>query len=355
MKSFCRFSLLAGVILLSVSLNLQPAVGSPDSAVQEEAKQIKRFETFPRPDPDDVPTKVFVGIYIQDVMEIDDKGQTFKADFWSVVRWHDPRLAVQDPSAPPPVRTFTQEEIWWPLMYILNQRNLSTYYDNFFRVDPEGNVVFFQRYYGDLSVPLDLKDFPLDKQRLPISAGSFRYGPEELELVVNKAVTGQRRPLTIEGWEVGEGEVQLSTERFEVQNRDLVRIDYVLPAKRDFSYYLIKALIPLLLILFMAWAVFFIDPSALGPQIGIPTSSIFALILFMHRISAILPNISYLTRIDKFILFAIILVFLALGEAIVTSMLAFKNKKEVAGKIDRWSRFVYLSCVIVVFVYSFYL
>jgi len=355
-KSIYRSHVLGAIILLAASLSLQSLTVSLNGAIQEEQpRRLQRFITFPRPDPDGVPTKVYVGIHVLDVMEIDDKAQTFKADFWGVIRWRDPRLAVEDSSGSALMRSFTMEEIWSPYLYILNQRNLSTYYDPVFRVDDEGNVLFFQRYYGDLSVSLDLKDFPLDKQKLPIFAGSFRYGPEELELVVNKDITGQRDAFTIEGWEVGEGEVQISTERFEVQNRDLARFDFILPAKRDFSYYLIKALIPLLLILFMAWAVFFIDPSALGPQIGIPTSSIFALILFMHRISGILPNISYLTRIDKFILFAIILVFLALGEAIVTSMLAFREKKELALKMDRWARFIYLFCVVFVFVYSFYL
>jgi hypothetical protein len=289
------------------------------------------------------------------VIDIDDKAQTFKADFWAVIRWRDPRLAVEDSPDSIPVRTFTEDEIWSPHMYILNQRGLDEHFADIFRVDAEGNVVFFQRYFGDLSVPLDLIDFPLDTQKLPILTGSFRYGPEDVELIINRDISGQRGLFTIEGWKIGAEEVQISTEWLEVQKRDLVRYDYIFLAKRDFSFYLIKALIPLLLIILMAWAVFYIDPTALGPQIGIPTSSIFALILFMQRISGILPRVSYLNRLDRFILCAIILVFLALGEAIVTSMLAFKGKKELARKIDLWARFVYFSCVVIVFVYCFFL
>lgn len=355
-RSIFQSFLLVGIIFLAVSLNLQSTTVFMDGVVQkEESSQLNRFATFSRPDPDGVPTKVYVGIYIQDIMEIDDKGQTFKADFWGVVRWHDPRLAVEDSSGSIPVRTFTQEDIWTPYMYILNGRNLSTYYDLVFRVDAEGNVMFFQRFYGDLSVRLDLKDFPLDTQKLSILTGSYRYGPEDVELIINRDITGQRGSFTIEGWEVGEGDIQISTERFDVQKRDLVRFDYVLPAKRIFSFYLIKALIPILLIIFMGGLVFFCDPSALGPQIGIPTSAIFALILFIHRTSNILPRVAYLTRFDKFIFCAIILVVLTLTEAIFTSMLAFSGKKEQANKIDRRARFIYYFFVAVVFVFSFYL
>jgi hypothetical protein len=73
----------------------------------------------------------------------------------------------------------------------------------------------------------------------------------------------------------------------------------------------------------------------------------------MPHVSGMLPRISYLNRLDKFIFCAILLVFLTLGEAILTSMLAFREKKELARKIDLWARFVHLVCVVVV--YSFYL
>ena len=142
MKSIYRTSLLVGIILLAVSLNLQSANVSMDGAIQEdEPKRLQQFATFSRPDPDGVPTKVYVGIYIQDVMEINDVGQTFEADFWAVVRWRDPRLAVEDSSGSPPIRTFTEEEIWWPYMYILNGRDLDKHYKSVFRVDAEGNII----------------------------------------------------------------------------------------------------------------------------------------------------------------------------------------------------------------------
>jgi hypothetical protein len=53
-------------------------------------------------------------------------------------------------------------------------------------VDAKGNVQYLQRYLGELSTPLLHKDFPLDSQRLHILIGSLRYGPQELELVVDQ-------------------------------------------------------------------------------------------------------------------------------------------------------------------------
>jgi hypothetical protein len=53
----------------------------------------------------------------------------------------------------------------------------------------KGNV---QRFYGERSFPLDLKDFCFDQQMLPVKAASVRYAPDELMFALNEQLTGQR-------------------------------------------------------------------------------------------------------------------------------------------------------------------
>ena len=102
------------------------------------------------------------------------------------------------------------------------------------------------------------------------------------------------------------------------------------------------------LIVLMAWGVFWIDPRDFGPQIALPTSSVFALIAFQIGTSASLPKVAYLTGADRFILGATLLVFAALGEAICTGRLARGGREELARRIDRISRVVYLALFAVV-------
>lgn len=310
---------------------------------------------FNRPDPDGVPTKVYIGLYLIDLISIDDVNQSFAADFFAMARWNDPRLALKNPEETQMLRHFDPEEIWHPMTYVINQRRISRQLDNIFRVDPAGNVQYIQRFYGEFSSPLDFKDFPFDKQTLTLQVVSFRYTPEEVEFVIDQLRTGQREQLSLVGWSIDKGQPEVTTEYLQIQDRHLARVDFTLDVIRQKPFYIIKALIPLILIIFMAWSVFFIDPSVIGPQIGIPTSSVFALILFNHRISALLPRVSYLTRIDRFILFSIILVFITLGVSVLTATLAHKEKKELALKIDRWARYVYLLLFAAVLIYSFVL
>ena len=347
--------LLVGLFAL-VSISVAIGAEAYSTPLQEEADLTQeKVADFDRPDPEGVPTKVYIGLYLIDLISIDDVNQTFTADFYAMARWNDPRLAIENPSEAQMVRNFDIEEIWHPMIYVINQRNLSRQLEDFFRVDPVGNVVYMQRLIGELSSPLFLKNFPFDKQRLSVQIVSFRYGPEEVEFVLDPWRVGQRDHLSLVGWSTGTGHAEVTTEYLRVQDRDLARVDFIIEVERQEIFYIVKALIPLFLIIFMAWAVFFIDPSVIGPQIGIPTSSVFALLLFNHRISGLLPRVSYLTRLDRFILLSIFLVFITLGESVLTATLAHKGKKELSLRIDRWARYVYLFLFAGVVVYSFVL
>jgi hypothetical protein len=101
--------------------------------------------------------------------------------------------------------------------------------------------------------------------------------------------------------------------------------------------------------------VFWVDPSTLGPQIGLPTSTVLSLVFFYQRIGSEIPKLSYLTRADKFVAGASILVFAALAEAILVSRLAVTGRRELSRKIDRWARAVYVFCVVLMVVYATWL
>jgi len=320
---------------------------------EEGAPQYKRRTRTSRPDPEGVPTKVKVGIYILDIRSVDDLRQAFTADFFLMMSWKDPRLALDPSTEPGPPRLFKMEEIWNPFMGILNELNLDRFYEDILRVDDQGTVEYYQRLQGELTTPLHLKDFPLDSQVLKIKIISMHYAPEEVEFIMDENRTGHRGTYSIPGWDYFDQIAEVTTEHIEIQDRDVVRIDFTTEVKRHIGYYIIKAILPLVLVIFMAWAVFFIPPTSLGPQIGVPTSSIFALFMFMHRIGSLLPRISYLTRMDRFILGSIALVFLTLGESILTSILALHDKQELAKKIDRWARIIYLGLFLIVLIITF--
>ena len=127
----CKCSMFGLLCLVFLAVAVRAMVIPENIQGQDDLSQA-RISTFNRPDPEGVPTKVYVGMFIFDLISIDDVSQSFVADFWGILRWKDPRLAISNPSGTQKLRNFGFEEIWHPMAIIINQRNLSKYNDDLF-------------------------------------------------------------------------------------------------------------------------------------------------------------------------------------------------------------------------------
>jgi hypothetical protein len=111
-----------------------------------------------------------------------------------------------------------------------------------------------------------------------------------------------------------------------------------LETRRLSGYYWIKVIAPLILIVAMSWTVNWIDPKDIGTKISITITAMLTLIAYRFAIGATLPKISYLTRMDIFILFSTILIYTSLVTVVLTAALSGKGKLEIAKRIDQVSR-----------------
>ena len=112
-------------------------------------------------------------------------------------------------------------------------------------------------------------------------------------------------------------------------------------AKRNTGYFIIKVIIPLILIVAMSWVVFWIDPTESGTQITVAITTMLTLIAYRFAIDVNLPKVSYLTRMDYFILLSTILVYASLIEVIITSTFAKNEKLSQARALDRQMRLLF--------------
>ena len=100
---------------------------------------------------------VDVAVYVVDISDIQERGQTVVADFAVLASWQQDELA--DPNTTE-LRTLSLDEVDSPRLFVINGRLLRQKFDDFAEVHPTGKVVYRQRYQGTLSIPMDLKDFP---------------------------------------------------------------------------------------------------------------------------------------------------------------------------------------------------
>ena len=307
-----------------------------------------------RPDPKGVPTKVSVGIYLLDLVEIKDVEQEFTVDLATGFSWKDSRLVKQDHGKLAKSCNVTLDQVWHPQLQGLNIRKIRQALPDVVEVYPDGTVTQRNQYFAGIASPFKLEDFPFDSQILKISIVSSRFDPEEVTLQISEEETGRADKLSVIDWKIGKLNNEVGTFRFGPAHHRLSQIDFYFHSQRLQNFYVKKIIIPMVLLVVMSWAVFWLNPADLGPQMATASTVILTLIVYLHRVGSLLPRLPYLTRMDEFLLGSFVLGFFAFVEAVTTSILARSGKHDMALRIDFHSRWIFPLGLIIVIIYAFW-
>ena len=304
-------------------------------------------ELLSRPDAGGPPTDLEVRLLLVDLAAIDSAEQTFSASVFLEVHWKDERLAHDGPGE----RFYDYGEIWAPQFQIVNQRRLTLTLPQRLAVAPDGDVSYRQRYWGSFSQPLDLHDFPYDRQSFRVLLVPLlpNIKPGDVALVQDdelpSAITDEPSipDWKVESWSSG----PVSFNPGGVRKVDTA-FELTFETSRHSSYYLFKVILPLLLIVAMSWVVFWIDPTDLGPQLSVSVTSMLTLIAYRFAVGNEMPKVGYLTRMDLFFLGSTLVVFATLIEAVTTGVMAKRGRAEEARRIDRVARVLFPSIAVAI-------
>lgn len=303
-----------------------------------------------RPGHKDAPIEVVVLVRVIDIEEISGATQSFTANLVVQAAWKDERLAGKNSEYMAKL-----SEIWHPMVQLINQQRLATTLPDVARVSPDGSVMWAQRYWGKFSNPLDMRDFPLDRHTFFIQLVGAAQLSENVRFIVKeegKFKSGLAEKLSLPDWAIKEWRMTSSPITLVDGGDTMAGARFEFDAGRYLGYYLIKVLMPLLMIVMMSWIVFWIHPTDTGPQISVSVTSMLTLIAYRFALGNSLPRVSYLTRMDAFIMFSTILVFVALLESVLTSHLVKTGREEQALKMDRRCRIIFPVMFLLVFLLS---
>ena len=325
---------MAGLALLLIATAAGPAVAQESDSQPEPATATDQT--------DDPAREVSVGLYLADLVEITGSSQSFLADVIMVISWNDPELVGAFAST----RTINASDVWHPQLLIVNQRAVSKSLPEIVTVDPDGSVRYFQRYTGTFSAVMDLRDFPLDGQRLHVwVVAPHRFG-EPLQLGPDSSLANLKAvSLSISDWRVLE--LGLAERGFRATANAIPApgVELTVEVQRRVGYYIIQVIIPLIAIMLMAWAVFWIPPATIPPRIGVVVTTMLTLIAYRFALANDVPRLSYLTRLDWFLLVATTLVILTLFTMAYSAYLVSIGKEETVRRIDRVGRILYPTAV----------
>ncbi len=354
------FIVLAFTLFVSASVHaqgVQQQVGQPKEPTIETLKNPKDKQPKPeqkRPNRWGEPTEVRVQIYVIDVDGVDSANQNFSSSIYIEARWDMPLLRHKGPA--PLIKRTT--EVWTPRLVIVNQQQSWSAFPSRVEISPDGEVTYRQKTWGWFSQPLALRDFPLDRQTLTIhlvaaglrenqvkmvpllSAGNPKSGLAEKFSMPDFKVTGWKavpRPYI-----AGRGKT--------IHNSGLA-MD--IEVQRLPSYYVWKIIFPLCLILMMSWVPRWLDPKESGTNISISTTAFLTLVAYLFAVTALLPRIAYLTRLDQFILLSTILVFVGLLQTVISTYLTNLDKHALVRRINQVSQIANPILLLIVLLVSF--
>jgi len=286
------------------------------------------------PQSEEGPLTVEVAVFVVDVDDIDAANQNFTANVYYMASWNDPNIAERFDEKD----VIPATEVWTPQLQVVNQQKIWPTLPETVEVYPDGKVLYRQRVWGQFSMPLNLRDFPFDTQDFSVHLVTVGRHEDKIKFVQsNETNSGLAKEFSQADWKILKWKAESKAYKpvKEIRNEGFMLTFW---AKRKTGYYIMKIIIPLILIVMMSWAVFWIDPTDTGTQVGVAVTSMLTLIAYRFATDALLPKVSYITRLDMFILGSTILIFAGLIEVLFTTYFAKREKVGTARIVDKVAR-----------------
>jgi hypothetical protein len=126
-------------------------------------------------------------------------------------------------------------------------------------------------------------------------------------------------------------------------NEEYSRLEFHVGVDRNPTGIIQKIALPLIVVLILAYLVFYIPDHEIGTASGLTVTALLAAIAFQWTLNDSLPKVSYLTLIDKIFYLVYGFIFYAMVQTVFTFNLSTKSDywKTVSSKIEFHSRYLF--------------
>jgi Neurotransmitter-gated ion-channel ligand binding domain len=286
---------------------------------------------------------VKVGLYITNLIAVDEVRERYEISGYLYASWKDRSLAFKAEDQAETEKDYQPGKLWIPSLVMANRIVSHDKVGTDIRVRADGTAEYLEEFEAELSTPFELKPFPFDRQGLEILIQPFLDERKVLNLVPEPSHTGvSGEPWAgLSQWDL-EG-VTASTQRPQIggTTERIPEIEFRLELKRRSAFYIWRIGLPLLVIVLVSYCALWITTSDHFAQITVALSAILTSIAFLFVISASLPPIPYLTYLDGFYLTCFLFSFLTLTELVLVHRLLEAKRIVAAQRTRRHSRWVY--------------
>lgn len=253
---------------------------------------------------------VYSGVYLMNLYDLDVNEYSFYADFYVWFRWQGER----DPMN---IEFVNALEKWgFTITPFTEEAQLLD----------DGSYYNGMRIEGRFYHSFELARFPLDAHQLEIRIENVDFTADSLVYVPDTMTHLVRPDFMIPGWAITDARMEANTNFYATSFGDpqdrgssYSNFTFSLTITRPASYFLLKLMLPLLVVIMASLGALFIAPTYVDARFSLPIGGLLSCVFLQQSYSSALPDVGYMVLMDKIYLLSYLLIGLIMLRVLLAS------------------------------------
>lgn len=294
------------------------------------------------PPPADGPLQVGVGIQINQITGVNQQEENFGIVGTLVMNINLPDLAFSGDGNGQDYRRYTPDEfvhlaadhgITMPAFILQNQQGRRFVQQAIVVLQGDGNAAYIERFTATLQAPhFNFRRYPFDTQAFYVEISSL-FPREFVEFVPMDDTSGLGNLLGEEEWILYGARLETRIVKG-FTGLETSQIALRFEGQRHVVFYILRLMLPLVIILLVSWATFFLQEYR--RRIDMASANLLVFVAFNFAISTTLPKLGYLTFIDSLLVGMFVITGSMVLVNIALRRLKINDRETLARKIDRY-------------------
>lgn len=245
------------------------------------------------------PQQVFTGVYLMNLYNLDINEYSFYADFYLWFRW-------KGDIDPTNIEFVNAVEKWGFTQNMFYEEP---------RLLPDGFYYNGMRIEGRFYHSFELNKFPIDQHTLDIRIENIDHPIDSLVYVPDTSKYLFRNDFTIPGWNINGADITHHANFYQtnfgetgINGDSFSNFTFQLTISRPLSYFLLKLMLPLLVVIVASLGGLLIHPQFIDARTSLPIGGLLSCVFLQQSYSSALPDVGYMVLMDKIYLLSYLLI-----------------------------------------------
>jgi hypothetical protein len=296
--------------------------------------------------PEGGPLQVDARININKIYNIDTVNETYQVDGYLVFIWKDERLRFDPAEAhcdpvvhkDQGVEKCLENDFWYPCCELVNVQGSRDRSHMRLEIYSDGKILYTERFFGTFFADMDFRRFPFDSQTFQVVLEPWGLNQKVLKFSSAEIFPAlENGKDLISKWDVESISCTITNKVYDHLQGETVadatwsRVVFEVNADRKVGYFVWQVLLPLFIIIFSSFFIFWINDFSI--QIGIGFSLMLTVAAFNFFSASILPKLPYNTFIESIITAGYIFIFFGILCIVINGKLEDSGKDKRKNKL----------------------